>query len=91
MAQKQLGNDSSLPGSTHVTPTNKLTAELNDLPVDMLCVVCQDARRCVVIVTCRHLVFCKKCVTDYALKHPNNTTCPICRKAYKQTIPVLFT
>lgn len=73
-------NDDSERNSVRQTPVKK---DLENVPEDMLCLGCQDARRAVVIVACKHLVFCKKCNLDYALKNPNNTTCPICRKAYK--------
>ena len=64
--------------------------KIDQLPADMLCVICYSARKTVMIQTCKHLVFCKGCEVDFALKYPNNTQCPICRKEYKKTIPILY-
>ena len=51
--------------------TKKLKAkkDLETLPQDMLCRVCKAARKSVMIVTCKHLVYCLKC--DEKLRSKN--------------------
>jgi len=50
---------------------------------DKLCVICQDAEKCIMILPCRHLCICEGC--QGPLRSHRNT-CPICRKPVKQTI-----
>jgi rubrerythrin len=50
-----------------------------------------DRRKEVMIVTCKHLVFCRQCDYHYNLKNPTHKECPICRKEYKKTLTVLYT
>ena len=69
---------------------SKVDNSSNRLPEDLLCVICFSERKTVMIQTCKHLVFCKACEVDFALKYPNNTQCPICRKEYKKTISILY-
>ena len=60
------------------------------LPEDMVCCICYNARKSVMIQTCKHLVFCSSCDRDYKLKNYMDPECPICRVKFKKTIPVLF-
>lgn len=63
---------------------------LSGLPDDMLCCICYNARKSVLIQTCKHLVFCAKCDREFKLKNFMFQECPICRKEFKKTIQVLF-
>ena len=83
---ENLNEESKTADAENDTPKNNM----DKLPHDMLCVICFAARKTVMIQTCKHLVFCKTCEVDFALKYPNNTQCPICRKEYKKTIPILY-
>lgn len=56
----------------------------------MLCCFCMDRRKEVMIVACKHLVFCKQCEYHYSMKNPTHKECPICRKEYKKTLTVLY-
>lgn len=58
---------------------------------EMLCIVCQDRRKEIVIQSCRHFVFCLRCENDYSARNPTRKECPICRKEYKKTLQVVFT
>lgn len=62
----------------------------NDLPEELLCAICLTNRKEVMIVACKHMVFCGKCETDYRLKYENDCECPICRKKYKKTLKVTY-
>ena len=57
---------------------------------EILCCVCMDARREVMILPCKHLVYCKRCDLQYSLKNLMKRECPICRKEYKKTMAVLY-
>lgn len=61
-----------------------------DIPEEILCVVCMHNRRSVMIQTCKHLVFCYQCDLEYKLKNLDHLECPICRKEYRKTIPILY-
>ena len=56
----------------------------------MMCVLCLERPKEVLIQTCKHLVFCHECELQYALKHGNDKECPICRKKYAKTLKVMF-
>ena len=64
--------------------------EIEGLSDDMVCTICCNARRSVMIQTCKHLVFCTQCDKDFKLKNYMNMECPICRKEFKKTLQVLF-
>ena len=48
---------------------------------DKLCCICQDHEKCIMMLPCRHLCICDRCMEPLR-QHRN--TCPICRK---QVIP----
>ena len=79
------------PGENEESKLNeKTSAQKKAQEMEMMCVLCLTNRKTVVIQTCKHLVFCRSCERDYALKYPNNTKCPICRKEYKKTFNIQF-
>jgi len=51
---------------------------------DKLCVICQDREKCIMILPCRHLCVCQDCQRPLLQQQP--VTCPICRRAVRQTI-----
>lgn len=73
--------------SSKIKPDNTPIA---GLPEDMLCCICYNARKSVMIQTCKHLVFCAQCDRDYKLKNFMHQECPICRKEFRKTLQVLF-
>lgn len=50
-----------------------------------LCVICQDRRKSVVLLPCRHLCLCQNCSIN--LKR-YRTVCPLCRKSFRDAIQV---
>lgn len=60
------------------------------LPDDLLCCICLNNRKSVMIQSCKHMVFCFQCDRDFQLKNHLHKECPICRKEFKKTIPVYF-
>lgn len=50
-----------------------------------LCVICQDRRKSVVLLPCRHLCLCQYCSIN--LKR-YRTVCPLCRKSFRDAIQV---
>lgn len=62
------------------------------LPEHMMCVMCLERPKEVMIQACKHMVFCGKCEHDYALKcsEQGSKECPICRKKYVKTYRVMF-
>ena len=50
---------------------------------DKLCCICADMEKCIMMLPCRHLCICERCMT--LLKNHGNS-CPMCRKPVKQMI-----
>ena len=69
----------------------RLAHEKASIPDEMLCISCMDNRKEVMIVSCKHLTYCRQCDLHYNLKNPMKKECPICRKEYKKTLQVLYT
>ena len=59
-----------------------------ELQERFLCCVCMEKPRSMLIMTCKHIPFCRDCDVDLRLKHGDATECPLCRKAYKKTVAV---
>lgn len=77
-----------------VDPVNELASNAQDglsgskedvSPIGDLCVICQDRRKSVVLLPCRHLCLCRICSTDLKKYH---TICPLCRKSFREAIQV---
>ena len=64
---------------------------MSTIPEEMLCLLCLDRRKEIMIQSCRHLVFCSPCENEFNLKNLLKKECPICRKEYKKTFQVLYT
>ena len=71
----------------HTTHTASISS---GVPEEMLCLICMDNRKEVMIQSCRHLVYCRQCEHNYNLKNLHKRECPICRKEYKKTHIVLY-
>ena len=99
MSKNRSGSMSTCPGDSkgkshgekHNPEQKTATSKSSINPDDNLCVICIERKREVMIVACRHLVYCKPCERDYHIKYPEKRECPICRKDYKKTLPVLYT
>lgn len=76
--------------SQRASKCRKDNTNIAGLPEDMLCAICYNARKSVMIQTCKHLVFCTQCDRDYKLKNYMDPECPICRVKFKKTLQVLF-
>ena len=50
---------------------------------DKMCCVCMAREKCIMMLPCRHLCICERCMT--LLKNHGNS-CPMCRKPVKQMI-----
>lgn len=50
-----------------------------------LCVICQDRQKSVVLMPCRHLCLCRNCFHHL---RSYRAVCPLCRKAFRDTIQV---
>ena len=50
---------------------------------DKLCVICTDMEKCIMMLPCRHLCICERCM---ALLKNHGNSCPMCRKPVKQMI-----
>ena len=82
--------DGSESASVRASKVKNDNVSIAGLPEDMLCAICYNARKSVMIQTCKHLVFCNQCDRDYKLKNFMHQECPICRKEFKKTLQVLF-
>ena len=63
---------------------NKITEELRNLKKDfrdvsdkLICIICQENDREVVILPCKHLCLCQFCADKIK---GNKKTCPVCRQ-----------
>lgn len=100
MAKTFNNPSSSVPGSKQKvgsTQQSKVkeqeTKFEGQLPEHMMCVMCLERPKEVMIQTCKHMVFCGRCEHDYALKCTDQSgqkECPICRKKYVKTLRVMF-
>ena len=57
----------------------------------LMCCICMDKPRSMLIQTCKHVPFCKECDMQVKLKSAESgipLECPLCRKVYKKTIPI---
>lgn len=52
---------------------------------DSLCVICQDCKKSVLLLPCRHLCLCQKC-SEYLRQYGAN--CPLCREIFQEMISV---
>lgn len=54
------------------------------------CICCFERPRQMLIMTCKHIPFCKECELDWRLKagDPDTLACPMCRTKYKKTVQV---
>ena len=50
---------------------------------DKLCCICQDHEKCIMMLPCRHLCICDRCMEPLR-QHRN--TCPICRKQVRTSL-----
>ena len=77
-------------GHTAGDGANKDNDAIAGLPDEMICAICLNARKSVMIQTCKHVVFCNQCDKDYKIKNHMDLKCPICMKKYSKTLQVLF-
>ena len=63
----------------------KIYDELEKERDSQLCIVCQDNKKCVILLPCRHLCLCKKC--KFAILDRDNA-CPVCRQDIHETLNV---
>ena len=50
---------------------------------EKLCCICQDHEKCIMMLPCRHLCICERCLEPLRARSHN---CPMCRKPVKQMI-----
>jgi hypothetical protein len=62
-----------------------LLHQLEEEQESKLCIVCQDRRKCVIILPCRHLCLCTECCT---VIQRELGTCPICRRDVRRTMKI---
>lgn len=71
-------------GKTNAT-RQYLLHQLEQEQESKLCVVCQDRRKCVIILPCRHLCLCMECCT---VVRSELGTCPVCRQVVRRTLKI---
>lgn len=55
----------------------------DEIPEKMLCCVCMERERNIVLMDCKHLVLCENCSTGIS-------KCPICNKNAKEKIKIFY-
>ena len=53
-----------------------------------LCVVCQDARKCILLLPCRHICLCTECFDTIKGMPRRYRNCPLCRKKIADSMKV---
>ena len=74
-------------GTSSSEETDSVSRKMEKLEEEMLCVVCQDKKKTILLQPCNHVCLCENCVT-HVMK--GNRRCPICRKYVKQQIYVFL-
>jgi len=49
---------------------------------EMQCVVCQDLKKSIVLLPCRHLCLCTECIRIYMEQQRQTHKCPLCRQKF---------
>ena len=62
---------------------DELLREVEREREDKLCCICQDHEKCIMMLPCRHLCICERCLEPLRARSQN---CPMCRKPVKQMI-----
>jgi len=82
------------PGFTPiVTGSNSPKASAPYLPspinrIDMSCLVCQEHRRTVLVLPCRHFVLCETCYDN--ISHKSSPECVMCRQIVTDCIKDIY-
>jgi hypothetical protein len=93
--QQEMSHSSTLSLRSHLVPrveqgkTNitrqHLLYQLEQEQESRLCIVCQDRKRCVIILPCRHLCLCTQCCSIIEREHGS---CPVCRQDIRRTMKI---
>ncbi|KAK3088815.1 hypothetical protein FSP39_024091 [Pinctada imbricata] len=80
---------STTPSVNKVSSPEDLDKELEKEREKNLCVVCQDKKKSVLILPCRHMCLCVECAHRVARYQPvTRRTCPLCRQRIKTIMDV---
>ena len=60
-------------------------SQLSAIDEEHLCVICEDARKQVMILPCRHMCLCTKCADSHQIKE-----CPLCRGKVESSMTVYW-
>jgi RING finger protein 26 len=71
-------------GMTNAT-RKRLLHQLEQEEESKLCVVCQDRKKCVIVLPCRHLCLCVECCI---VIRRGLGTCPMCRQVVRRTMKI---
>jgi hypothetical protein len=71
-------------GMTNTT-RKRLLHQLEQEEESKLCVVCQDRKKCVIVLPCRHLCLCVECCI---VIRGGLGTCPMCRQVVRRTMKI---
>jgi hypothetical protein len=55
---------------------------------ERLCILCEDAKKVVVLLPCKHMTLCTKCASTVLFKTLHE--CPICRVQIKDSMEVYW-
>jgi hypothetical protein len=76
------------------TKIKALTIQKATLEVDVTCIQCEDERRCIQLLPCNHIPFCRTCYTEYcAVKQRdaiNGLVCPTCNGVCRGCVSVFL-
>jgi hypothetical protein len=76
------------------TKIKALTIQKATLEVDVTCIQCENERRCIQLLPCNHIPFCRTCYTEYcAVKQRdaiNGLVCPTCNGVCRGCVSVFL-
>lgn len=73
------------PSSSRIEPTATPSS-----PERLLCAVCQDAEKSVMLEPCRHICVCADCAESLLKQGRTKRNCPLCREYIRGTLRVFF-
>jgi hypothetical protein len=84
-SSRRLNSSGKTTGLSHQDMTEKHVSSEQDVT---LCIVCEDAKKVVVLLPCKHVCLCKMCASTCLFKTLHE--CPMCRETIHDSLEVYW-